>query len=127
MDIISKQVNFRLIKHINNSLNPGDKYVVKFLLKELDDLNVYDINTGIFTVPADGAGTYCFFVNFFELRSDFVVELLVNDINPKQIFSYNQPLLIKLNALDKVKIMVTSNSTDLDILNKGSFIGYKLN
>jgi len=127
VDLAPKQVAFRTIKHINNSLNPGDKYTVKFLIKELDDLNVYDTGTGFFTVPIDGDGIYCFFINFDKLITLFDVELYVNDINPKQVFSYNQPLLTKLNAGDKVKIIVTSHATDLEILYKGSFIGYRIN
>lgn len=126
VDIAPKQIAFRYTKHINNSLNPGEKYTVKFLIKEQDDLNVYDVNTGIFTVPSDGAGLYCFFSNFYNLHTQFTVELLINDINPKSLTSYNQPLLIKLNANDKVKIQVTSGATDLETLNKGAFIGYKL-
>lgn len=127
VNIKPKQVAFRYLKHINNSLNPGDKYVVKFLIKEYDELDVYDINTGIFTVPSEGEGVYCFFVNFLNLSNEFTVELYVNDINPRPILSYNQPLMIKLYANDKVKIQVTSNASDLTVLNKGSFIGYKLN
>ncbi|HEX3007501.1 MAG TPA: hypothetical protein VHO90_07790, partial [Bacteroidales bacterium] len=60
IDIAPKKVAFRAIKTTNNNVSVGTSILV-FGDEKLDLSNSYDATTGVFTVPANGAGTYAFF------------------------------------------------------------------
>lgn len=124
-DLSPKKVAFRAIKTTNTPFASGASSIVLFTDEKLDISNSYDAITGIFTVPENGAGIYCFFFTVESVASEFTYELLKNNQNPEILLPFNQPILLELQENDNIKIRATSS--DVATLKKASFIGYKLN
>lgn len=124
-NLSSQKVAFRAIKTTNTPFASGASSTIVFTDEKMDLGNCYDALTGIFTVPANGAGVYCFFFTVETAAAEFTYELLKNNQNPEILLPFNQPILLDLQENDNIKIRATAS--DVSTLRKASFIGYKVN
>lgn len=124
VNIAPAKVAFRAIKTTSTNISSGATSIVVFGDEKKDLSNNYDATTGVFTVPSNGTGTYCFYFSHESIDNTLSFELLKNDQNPEVLFPYNQPIILDLNANDAIKIRATAS--DNTTIKKASFIGYKV-
>lgn len=124
INISAKKVAFRAIKTSNYNMVSGANTTMIFADERLDLSNNYNASTGVFTVPVNGSGTYCFFFTYEASDATLKFELLINDQNPELLLTYNQPVIFDLQENDTIKIRVTAS--DDATVKKASFIGYKI-